>query len=804
MLTKLLSVRRFAALFWCQFFSAFNDNLLKNALVTLIVYVLAKKDAPLLVQLAGAIFILPSFLLSGLGGQLADRYDKSLIARRLKFGELFAAGFAAVGFYFHSVPILMTALGLFGTIAALFGPIKYGILPDHLKTEELPGGNALIEGATFLAILLGTIVGTKAMTGDENRLVISALIMVFAIACWLSSRLIPSTREADPKLAIDGNILKSTFELISTLYKTQILWRGTMVVGWFWLVGATTLPLLSTLVKDRMGGTPNLYIVAMVLFSVGVAIGSLLAAWIAHGRIILLPTPVAAILMGFFGLDLGFATLGSAPVEHAINILTFFSTFHGWRVGLDLLGFSIAGGLYIVPFFAAIQVWAGEQRRARVIAAGNVIAAGFMVVGSVVSGALQDKGVTEPQVLIGIGVLNLIIGVLIFRLLPIKAFKDFASIFYRTLFRLEIKGLENIDKAGPNPIIALNHVSFLDAALALSLTDRNPVFAIDSVVAKSWLVKPFLHFVRAMALDPTNPMATRTLIHAVQGGETLIIFPEGRLTVTGSLMKVYDGAGLIADKSNAMIVPVRIDGLQATPFSKLSPEQVRRRWFPKVTVTVLEPVKLNVKPELKGKVRRQAAGAALYGVMSDLVFRTTSTDHSIIDAVIAAAHEHGPNRIAIEDPVAGKFSYKQLLIRSSVLGRKLMPLAAEGEAMGIMLPNSNGAAATILATMSAGRVPAMINFSAGPVNIHSACKAAEIKTIVTSRLFIEKARLGPLAETLSKVVQLVYLEDLREHITRLDKLRGLLCWKKPLIPRKPDDRGAILFTSGSEGTPKGV
>src|SRR5207253_8347841 len=186
-----------------------------------------------------------------------------------------------------------------------------------------------------------------------------------------------------------------------------------------------------------------------------------------------------------------------------------------------------------------------------------------------------------------------------------------------------VHGLENLHKAGPNVIIALNHVSFLDAGLAMSLRSRKPIFAIGVAIAKKWWVKPFLRLTRALPLDPMKPMATRTLINAVKAGDALIIFPEGRITVTGSLMKVYDGAAMIADKADAEIVPVRIEGLEQTPFSRLSKGQVRRKWFPKVTVTVLEPVKLTVDPALRGKYRRQAAGAALYGVMSDTLFRTT-------------------------------------------------------------------------------------------------------------------------------------------------------------------------------------
>jgi acyl-[acyl-carrier-protein]-phospholipid O-acyltransferase / long-chain-fatty-acid--[acyl-carrier-protein] ligase len=252
------------------------------------------------------------------------------------------------------------------------------------------------------------------------------------------------------------------------------------------------------------------------------------------------------------------------------------------------------------------------------------------------------------------------------------------------------------------------------------------------------------------------------------------------------------------------VVPVRIDGLEATPFTRLSREQVRRRWFPKVTVTVLEPVRLTVAPELKGKARRQAAGAALYEIMSDLVFRTTSTDRTVTDAIIEAADNHGMKRVAVEDPVSGALTYKRVLVGAAVLGRKLMPLAEEDRAIGVMLPNANGAVVTVLGIMSAGRVPAMINFTAGRNNIRTACKAAQVTTIVTSRTFIEKGKLDALATELGKELKLVYLEDVRAGVSFVDKLRGLTAAKKPLVARKPDDPAVIMFTSGSEGVPKGV
>jgi acyl-[acyl-carrier-protein]-phospholipid O-acyltransferase/long-chain-fatty-acid--[acyl-carrier-protein] ligase len=261
---------------------------------------------------------------------------------------------------------------------------------------------------------------------------------------------------------------------------------------------------------------------------------------------------------------------------------------------------------------------------------------------------------------------------------------------------------------------------------------------------------------------------------------------------------------MIADKSAAMLVPVRIKGLEKTYFTYLANGQVRRQLLPKVTVVILEPVRLTVDPELRGKKRRMAAGALLYTVMSDLIYRTTSTDRTIVEAVIAAAAENGRNRVAVEDPVTGALTYKRLLVGAAVLGRKLMKLGKTGEAVGVMLPNANGAAVTMLAAMSAGRVPAMINFTAGLMNIRSGCQATQIRHILTSRTFVEKAHLEKIVEGLAPDFDIIFLEDVRREITLGDKLRGLLAAGRPLVPRTADDRAVILFTSGSEGVPKGV
>jgi len=417
MASPLLLSRRFAPLFWCQFFAAFSDNVLKNALVFLILFKLGGAHAEVLITLAGAVFILPFFVISGLGGELADRFDKARVAQWLKFVEIALSGVAVVGFALHSLTILFLALLSFGVIAALFGPIKYGILPDHLARSELPAGNALIEGATFLAILLGTIVGGLAAKGGGDPGQFAALMLAFSLAGWGASLLIPPTGEGAPALRISRNILASTGALLRHLRSDRRLWWGALVVSWFWLDGALVLSLLPPLVKTVLGGVEEVVTAFLALFSVAIAVGSGLAAVLARGRLILWPTPVGAVLIGAFALDLGIATGGVTAAANA-GIAEVLAMPQGWRIAVDLAGLAIGGGLYVVPVFAAVQAWAGADRRARVIAAVNVLNAGFMVGGALVLALLQAAGLGAPLLFAIIGLGNLAAAMVIARTMP--------------------------------------------------------------------------------------------------------------------------------------------------------------------------------------------------------------------------------------------------------------------------------------------------------------------------------------------------------------------------------------------------
>ncbi len=405
-------------MFWCQFFAAFNDNFLKTALVFVILFHSGARDAEALITFASAVFIAPYFVLSALGGELADRYDKARVAQWLKFLEIFIAALAVWGYAWSSLVLLFASLFGFGVLAALFGPIKYGILPDHLKREDLPAGNALVEGATFVAILLGTIVGGLAARGEGAAAAFAALVMGFAFACWIAALLIPATGEGAPHLRIASNIAASTVAMLRYLRADARLWWGAMVTSWFWLVGIVALSLLPPLVKTLVGGNEDTLTVYLGIFSVAVGVGSGLAAVIARGRIVLKTTLIGAILLGGFALDLGVATFGIAPPGTLQGPAVVLSSGFGLRVAIDLCGLAIAGGLFIVPAFAAVQAWSDSGHRARTIAAVNVLNAAFMTGATIAVAIMQKFGVTVPALFSLIGVATFAVAFAIWRTMP--------------------------------------------------------------------------------------------------------------------------------------------------------------------------------------------------------------------------------------------------------------------------------------------------------------------------------------------------------------------------------------------------
>jgi acyl-[acyl-carrier-protein]-phospholipid O-acyltransferase/long-chain-fatty-acid--[acyl-carrier-protein] ligase len=411
--SHLLKSKRFLPLFITQFFGAFNDNVFKNAFLIWFTYDIANKlnmNAQLMVTIASGLFVLPFFLFSALAGQLADKFEKSKLVQIIKIAEILIMIFAFVGFYFENINLLLSLIFLMGVHSTFFGPLKYSLLPEHLKNDELISGNALIEGGTFLAILLGTILGGIVVRFTNGVELISFAVITFALVGWIASRSIPKSPSADSRLVISFNIFSQTLKIIDFAKKEKTVWLSIIGISWFWFVGITFLSQFPTYTKDVINGDEFIVTLFLSIFSVGIGIGSVMCNKLLKGQINGRLVPAGSI-----GITIGIGIFCIANYfydtpEQIISLGEFFSnSCYSWLIILGLLVVAISSGIYIVPLYAIMQHRSEAKYLSRIIAANNVLNALFMVISSIVMVALIQLKFDLLHIFLLLGTTNILV-----------------------------------------------------------------------------------------------------------------------------------------------------------------------------------------------------------------------------------------------------------------------------------------------------------------------------------------------------------------------------------------------------------
>ncbi|HET6610059.1 MAG TPA: MFS transporter, partial [Rhodopila sp.] len=749
---SLLKSRRLGPLCLSQACGALNDNLVKNALIVLALFRTGAGDAGL-VALAGALFIAPYALLSATAGQLADRYDKSRLIRLVKGLEIALMAVSALGFLTGSTFILLAVLFGLGVQAALFGPLKYGILPDHLDQTEIVAGNGVIEASTFVAILVGTVAGGALVLLNAGPAIVAGTGFAISLIGLAAAFAIPRAPAADPSLCVGFNLLADTIAVVRQARTVRSVWLSILGLSWFWAIGALLLSEFPSVARDVLGADGHVVTLLLTVFAVGVGIGSIFCARLLGGEVSARYVPFAALGITIFTWDFGSA---AATATGLVNVGAVLTSLQGWRMMVDLLLLAVCGGLYSVPLYAIMQEDSEPSRRARTIAANNVVNAVLMVAGAGAVAGFAAAGISATGALKIAAVANFAVAIWIVRLLPRAVLRALAQWYFRLFHRAEVRGLENLPPTDQRAIVVINHQSFLDGCLVGAFLPHELVFAIDTEQARRFRFLKYL--LDLLPVDPSSPMATKTMVKTVREGRWLAIFPEGRITLTGALMKIYPGPGMIADKAEALVVPVRIDGLRLHKTSRMA-GKLPLRWFPRVSLTVLPARRLDVRETILGRKRRTALGEALRAVMVDAALRPEAIRGSVFAGLLRARklYDMGGAIVADIAPKDGggnvrtELTFKRLILGATILGRRLA-LTIPDETIGVLLPNSSGLAVTFFALQSQGRTAAMLNFTTGADTMLACCEAAGIRTILTSHRFIEKGKLHKLLDAVGAKV----------------------------------------------------
>jgi 1-acyl-sn-glycerol-3-phosphate acyltransferase len=574
----LLTQRRFGPFFWTQFLGAFNDNLFKTALLVVLTYdALSWTTLPpaLLNNLIPGLFILPYVVFSATAGQIADKVEKGRLARFVKLLEIGIMGIAAVGWLTHNLWLLVGAVAGMGVHSTLFGPVKYAYLPQHLKPEELVGGNGVIEMGTFVGILLGEVMGAiLAGHGAAGVHLVAFGTLAVAVLGLATSWRIPASPAPAPSLKISANFVAESVRNLAFSKKNRTVFLSMLGNSWFWFYGALVLSQFPLYAKDYLHGDHSVFVLLLTIFSLGIGTGSLLCEKLSGRKVEIGLVPFGAIGLSLFGIDLYFASLGytNTALVDFVGVLAQHGTL---RILADILLLGVFGGFFIVPLFALIQTRCDPAHVSRTIAGMNILNALFMVASAGVAVFLIGRGFSIPEMFLTTALLNAVVAIYIFSLVPEFLMRFLAWLLIHTIHRVSTVDVERIPEEGP-AVLVCNHVSYVDAIVILAASPRPIRFVMDHRIFKTPLLGFIFRTGKAIPIAPANEdpwlmeKAFVDIAQALHEGELVCIFPEGKLTRTGEMNAFRGGIAKIVARSQVPVIPMALRGLWGSVFSRAS------------------------------------------------------------------------------------------------------------------------------------------------------------------------------------------------------------------------------------------
>jgi 1-acyl-sn-glycerol-3-phosphate acyltransferase len=620
---RLLRQRRFAPFFWTQFLGAMNDNVFKIGFTSLVTYQAARfsgVDPATAAFLISAIFILPFVLFSATSGQIADKYDKAILTRLVKSFEIVVMLIGGAGFWLHSAPLLYLCTFLMGVHSTVFGPVKYSYLPQHLSKTELVGGNGMVEMGTFVAILLGTIVGgAGAGLAEHGALVLAGACIAIALAGRIVSGFVPATAAPQPELRINWNPFSETWRNLKLARENRTVFLSLLGISWLWFVGATFLSSFFSFAKNVLSADPDVVTVLLGTFSIGIGIGSLLCERLSKRRIEIGLVPLGSIGMSVFAIDLFFASHALPPGGHLLSVGEFLGRLAHWRVLADLFLLAMFGGFYSVPLYALIQSRSQPSHRARIIAANNILNSLFMIVSALMAMGLTSAGFSIPAIFLVTALLNIVVATYIYSLVPEFLLRFIAWMLVHTFYRIRLVHAERIPDEGA-AVLVCNHVSFVDAIVIMAESPRPIRFVMDHQIFSSPFAGWVFRHAKAIPIAPAhqNPellaRAYERCAQALAEGELVCIFPEGKLTRTGELNPFRHGVMEIVRRTPAPVIPMALRGLWGSVFSRGSdarwPRSIRKGVMSRLSLAVGEPIDpVQATPEKLQQIVTELRGA---------------------------------------------------------------------------------------------------------------------------------------------------------------------------------------------------